>query len=334
MIFRKLVLGSAILAFAVVVFGAFVRLSDAGLGCPDWPGCYGHVSVPQGAEARGLAQLKFPDKPLDNAKAWIEMMHRYLAGTLGLLILAIAVYALLKRGELQQSPALPLFLAGLVILQALLGMWTVTLLLKPVIVSLHLLGGLATLALLCWLVLLQYASPQADNLVSVSKFKFWGWFGLLLLVLQIALGGWVSVNYAGLACGGFPLCNGSWVPEMDFASGFHFLRELGVTAEGAPLSSRALIAIHWTHRLGALIVFCYLAWLVIAMLHTEVLQKYGAVLLVILCLQAALGVGNVLLGMPLAIAVAHNAVAALLLIVMVVLNFKINHVRSKAWRQA
>ncbi|MGH8716848.1 MAG: COX15/CtaA family protein, partial [Burkholderiales bacterium] len=229
--FRKLVLGAAFLAFAVVVFGAFVRLSDAGLGCPDWPGCYGHVAVPQSEEARGLAQLKFPDQPLDNTKAWIEMMHRYLAGTLGLLILAIAVYAWRKRADLQQSPVLPLFLAGLVVLQALLGMWTVTLLLKPAVVSLHLLGGMATLALLCWLALLQYAAPQSVNTGKTGKLKFWGWFGLLLLALQIALGGWVSVNYASLACGGFPLCNGSWVPEMDFASGFHFLRELGMTAE-------------------------------------------------------------------------------------------------------
>ena len=326
--FRKLVLGTAILAFAVVVFGAFVRLSDAGLGCPDWPGCYGHVAVPQSADARGLAQLKFPDKPLDNAKAWIEMMHRYLAGALGLLILAIAVYALRKRGELQQSPVLALFLVGLVILQALLGMWTVTLLLKPVVVSLHLLGGLAILALLCWLALLQYSAPKQVNTWKRSNLKFWSWLGLLLLVLQIALGGWVSVNYAGLACGGFPLCYGSWFPEMDFVSSFHFLRELGMTAEGNPLSSRALTAIHWTHRLGALIVFCYLALLAIAALRIKGLQKYGALLLIILCVQVALGIGNVLLGLPLALAVAHNAAAALLLVAMVVLNFRINKYRE------
>ncbi len=328
MMFRKLVLGTAFLAFAVVVFGAFVRLADAGLGCPDWPGCYGHVAVPQSAEARGIAQLKFPDQPLDNSKAWIEMMHRYLAGTLGLLILAIAVYAWRKRADLQQSPVLPLFLAGLVVLQALLGMWTVTLLLKPAVVSLHLLGGMATLALLCWLALLQYAAPQPVNTGKIRELKFWGWFGLLLLTLQIALGGWVSVNYASLACGGFPLCNGSWVPEMDFASGFHFLRELGMTAEGEPLSRPALTAIHWAHRLGALIVFCYLALFAIAVVRTQGLQKYGALLLIILCVQVVLGIGNVMLSLPLALAVAHNAAAALLLIAMVVLNFKINRIRE------
>ncbi len=326
MMFRKLVLGAAFLAFAVVVFGAFVRLSDAGLGCPDWPGCYGHVAVPQSAEARGLAQLKFPDQPLNNAKAWIEMMHRYLAGTLGLLILAIAVYAWRKRADLQQSPVLPLFLAGLVVLQALLGMWTVTLLLKPAVVSLHLLGGMATLALLCWLALLQYAAPQSVNAGKMRKLNFWGWFGLLLLVLQIALGGWVSVNYASLACSGFPLCNGNWVPVMDFASSFHFLRELGMTAEGEPLSKSALTAIHWAHRLGALIVFCYLALLATAVVRIQGLQRYGALLLVVLCVQVVLGIENVLLSLPLALAVAHNAAAALLLIVVVVLNFKINRI--------
>ncbi|MGH8710792.1 MAG: COX15/CtaA family protein, partial [Burkholderiales bacterium] len=149
-----------------------------------------------------------------------------------------------------------------------------------------------------------------------------------LLALQIALGGWVSVNYASLACGGFPLCNGSWVPEMDFASGFHFLRELGMTAEGEPLSKSALTAIHWAHRLGALIVFCYLALLAIAVVRTRGLQKYGALLLIVLCVQVVLGIGNVLLSLPLALAAAHNAAAALLLIAMVVLNFKINRTRE------
>ncbi|HXZ97411.1 MAG TPA: COX15/CtaA family protein [Burkholderiales bacterium] len=333
MIFRKLVVAAAILAYAVVVFGAFVRLSDAGLGCPDWPGCYGHVAVPQSAEARGLAQLKFPDRPLDNTKAWIEMMHRYLAGTLGLLILANAVYAVRKRAELQQSPALPLFLAGLVVLQALLGMWTVTLLLKPVVVSLHLLGGMATLALLCWLGLLQYA-PQPTKSVKMGALRFCGWLGLVLLVVQIALGGWVSVNYAGLACGGFPLCDGSWVPDMDFASGFQFLGEQGMIAKGGPSSSLGLTAIHWIHRLGALIVLCYLASLVMALQWIKQLQKYGALLLIVLCLQIALGIGNVWLGLPLLLAVAHNAVAALLLVVMVVLNFKLTSFGSDKWRQA
>jgi len=324
MMFRKLVLGAATLAFAVVGFGAFVRLSDAGLGCPDWPGCYGHIAVPQNAEARGLAQLKFPDKPFDDAKAWIEMIHRYLAGMLGLLILGIAVYAWRKRAELRQSPALPLFLAGLVVLQALLGMWTVTLLLKPVAVSLHLLGGMATLALLCWLTLVQYAPPQQVSTDKMRKIKFLGWIGLLLLALQIALGGWVSANYAALACSGFPLCNGSWVPEMDFAQGFHFLRQLGMTAEGGPLSNPALNAIHWMHRLGALIVFCYLALLAIVALRNQGLRKCGALLLVVLCVQVVLGIGNVLLSLPLGLAVAHNAVAALLLIAVVMLNFYIS----------
>jgi cytochrome c oxidase assembly protein subunit 15 len=162
----------------------------------------------------------------------------------------------------------------------------------------------------------------------MRKLKFWSWFGFLLLVLQIALGGWVSANYAALACSDFPLCNGNWVPEMDFARGFHFLRELGMTAEGEPLSKPVLTAIHWAHRLGALIVFCYLALLAIAVVRTQGLQKYGALLLIVLCVQVVLGIGNVLLSLPLALAVAHNAAAALLLIAMVVLNFKINRIRE------
>ncbi|HUL40500.1 MAG TPA: COX15/CtaA family protein [Burkholderiales bacterium] len=322
MMFRKLVLTAAILAYAVVVFGAFVRLSNAGLGCPDWPGCYGRLAVPQSAPARGIAHLEFPNKPLDNAKAWIEMTHRYLAGTLALLIVAIAVYASRKRAELQQSPLLSLLLAGLVALQALLGMWTVTLLLKPVVVSLHLLGGMVTLALLCWLALRQYARPTVYA-VSRDSLKFWGWLGLGLLAVQIALGGWVSANYAALACGGFPLCNGSWLPKMDFSAGFQLVGSEGTTS-GNTLSNLALASINWTHRLGALIVLCYLASLAIAVLRIKRLQKYGVLLLTIVCLQVALGIGNVLLSRPLPLAVAHNAAAALLLVVMVVLNFNLS----------
>ncbi|HYA20413.1 MAG TPA: COX15/CtaA family protein [Burkholderiales bacterium] len=333
MTFRRLILAAAILAYAVVVFGAFVRLSDAGLGCPDWPGCYGQAAVPQSAEARGLAQLKFPDKPLDKTKASIEMTHRYLAGTLGLLIFAIAVYALRKRAEFRQSTMLPMFLAGLVVLQALLGRWTVTLLLKPVVVSLHLLGGMATLALLCWF-LLQQDAPQFGDTAKISALRFWGWLGLLLLVMQIALGGWVSGNYAGLACGGFPLCDGSWVPEMDFAGGFRFLGDQGTIAKDGPLSSAALTAIQWTHRFGALIVLCYLASLAIVLVRVKRLQKYAVLLLAVLFLQIGLGIGNVLLSLPLPLAVAHNAVAALLLVVMVMLNFKLTSFGSQRWHQA
>ncbi len=319
--YRKLILAAACLAYMVVVFGAFVRISDAGLGCPDWPGCYGHVSVPHGEAARGLAELKFPDRPLEVAKAWIEMIHRYLAGTLGLLILAIAITAWRRHAELRQSPVLPMLLVGLVIFQALLGMWTVTLLLKPAVVSLHLVGGMTTLALLSWLALRQYASPLTDKRLE-RKLGVWAWLGLALLALQIALGGWVSTNYAALACTDFPLCHGMFMPKMDFVNAFHFFRELGMTAQGEPLSIAALNAIHWTHRLGALVVFGYLAMLALGAIKIR-LRAYGVLLLVALGLQVGLGIANVLLSLPLAVAVAHNAVAALLLVTMVMLNFEL-----------
>ncbi|HVS27439.1 MAG TPA: COX15/CtaA family protein [Burkholderiales bacterium] len=320
--YRKLVLTAACLGYLVVVFGAFVRLSDAGLGCPDWPGCYGHVTVPQSEAVLGSAQLEFPNRPLDNTKAWIEMIHRYLAGTLGLLISAIAIYAWRKRFELRQSPALPLFLLGLVIVQALLGMWTVTLLLKPAVVSLHLLGGMATLAPLCWLARRQYGPTVADAAMA-KKFNVWAWLGLVLLALQIALGGWVSANYAALACTDFPLCHGKLVPEMDFANAFHFFRELGMTAQGEPLSNTALNAIHWMHRLGAAVVFAYLGLLALGAIAVRSLRAHGMLLLVVLILQVALGIANVVFSLPLPLAVGHNAVAALLLVTVVVLNFKI-----------
>ncbi|MGH8750276.1 MAG: COX15/CtaA family protein, partial [Burkholderiales bacterium] len=281
---------------------------------------YGHVSVPQGETARGLAQLKFPDKPLDSAKAWIEMIHRYLAGILGLLILAIAIMAWRQRAR--QSAALPLFLLGVVIVQALLGMWTVTLLLKPAVVALHLLGGMATLALLCWLTLRQYGLPLADR-AAAKNLGVWARLGLVLLILQIALGGWVSTNYAALACADFPWCHGQLIPEMDFANAFHFFRALGVTAQGEPLSNAALNAIHWTHRAGALLVFIYLAPLACLAIAARALRGYGALLLALLCLQLSLGIANVLFSLPLPLAVAHNAVAALLLLALVMLNFKL-----------
>ena len=326
--YRKLVLAAACLTYLVVVYGAFVRLSDAGLSCPDWPGCYGQVAVPQSAAVLGTAQLKFPNRPLDGTKAWIEMIHRYLAGTLGLLILAIAIYAWRRRFELRQSPALPLFLLGLIIAQALLGRWTVTLLLKPAVVLLHLLGGMATLALLCWLAGRQYEPPLADT-ARAKKFGIWAALGLVLLALQIALGGWVSANYAALACTDFPLCHGKLMPEMDFANAFHFFRELGMTSQGDPLSNTALNAIHWIHRIGALVVFAYLGWFALGAITDRVLRAYGVLLLVVLILQVAVGIANVVFSLPLPLAVGHNAGAALLLITVVVLNFKIQSAGSK-----
>ncbi|MCX7628487.1 MAG: COX15/CtaA family protein [Methylophilaceae bacterium] len=312
----RLALVAACLAFCVVVLGAYVRLSDAGLSCPDWPGCYGHLMVPH-SEA---AQAAFPDKPLDPHKAWKEMAHRYLAGTLGLLILVICITAWLGRGRLAGSPLLPSLLLVLVVFQAALGMWTVTLLLKPVIVTLHLLGGMATLGVLVWLV----ARCQPFELHPVSRSLRIGVpAGLLLLVCQIALGGWTSSNYAALACADFPTCQGQWWPEMDFVNGFHLVRELGVGADGSPLPLAALSAIHMVHRLGALVILLYLGWLASALLKVSGMRPWGWILLGLLLVQIGLGIGNVLLGLPLPLAVAHNAGAALLLSALVVIHSKI-----------
>ena len=297
----------------VVVLGAYVRLSDAGLGCPDWPGCYGHIGVPQ----HEAAQQAFPDKPLEIHKAWKEMAHRYFAGTLGLLIAAIFFTAWRGRGQLNTKPTLPSVLVLLVMFQAALGMWTVTLLLKPVIVSLHLLGGMATLGLLTWL-----ASKRLPS-VSANAMRPWALLALVVLACQIALGGWTSTNYAALACPDFPMCQSAWLPNTDFSHAFHLLRELGQNADGSQLSLEALTAIHLLHRLGALITFLYLGWFGSKLLKISGLAVWGRLLLTTLLVQIGLGISNVLLGLPLVIAVAHNAGAAVLLMTLVVVNCKL-----------
>lgn len=323
--YRKLVFFTAAFTFVVVVVGAFVRLTDAGLGCPDWPGCYGQPTPAHAAQdiAKAVAEQGGTHGPVSVQKAWHEMGHRYLAGTLGLLILLITVMAWFKRRE--QSPWLASVLLLLVVVQAALGMWTVTLLLKPVIVTLHLLGGMATLALLTWLALRQLAWRD----VRAARLRPWAALGLLLLVAQIALGGWVSTNYAALACIDLPTCHGEWLPKMDFRHGFQLLRELGHTAAGDKLSYDALTAIHWTHRVGAVVVTLYLAVLAAMAWGAPALRAIAAALGALLALQVSLGLANILTGLKLAVAVGHNAGAALLLVTLVVLNFALFHRSSR-----
>ncbi|HET7596087.1 MAG TPA: COX15/CtaA family protein [Burkholderiales bacterium] len=319
--FRRLAYFTAGFALFVIVVGAYVRLEDAGLGCPDWPGCYGQlVGVPDQAHEIERAGAAF-QKTVDVGRARKEMFHRYIAGTLGLLIAAIAVMSWRGRARLHQSPLLASALVLLVVFQAALGMWTVTLLLKPAIVTLHLLGGMTTLALLTWLARRQSAAPGRAVGAAALRLRGWAVLALAIVFVQIALGGWVSANYAALACIDFPTCGGEWLPAMDFRHAFHLVRELGVTAAGAPLSHQALIAIQWTHRLGALITFVVVGTLALAALRVPPLRRYGCALLALLFAQIALGIANVLLRLPLAVAVTHNGVAAVLLGTLVMLNF-------------
>ncbi|HJW04200.1 MAG TPA: COX15/CtaA family protein [Azospira sp.] len=305
---RSLLLAGPLLAFAIIVLGAYVRLSDAGLSCPDWPGCYGQLVVPMEPQAQQQAAQAFPERPLHPGKAWKEMLHRYLAGSLGLLIVALALLAWRREVRQRHSPWPATALLALIVGQALLGMWTVTLLLRPLVVTAHLLGGMATLTLLLWLRWRHYAAAPTPSGMAPGL----GRLLLFMLALQIALGGWVSSNYAAPACFDLPRCQGQWWPAMDFAQGFTLHRELGMTGNGQLLSLEALTAIHWSHRLGALAV-TLLALGLAYRLRRRGRQRQALGLLAALGLQLGLGLGNVLLGWPLGLAVAHNAGAALLL---------------------
>ena len=310
---------SVLLALTVIVLGAYTRLSDAGLGCPDWPGCYGHLSVPD-----KVTDATF-QRPLETAKAWKEMIHRYVAGTLGILILVILIFVARKQTRYRQTIVVPLLLLGTVIFQALLGMWTVTLLLSPIIVTAHLLGGLTTLSLLWWLYLNQKPIHNELALNVTSGLKLMAFIGLLLVIAQIFLGGWTSSNYAALACGtDFPQCSGRWWPAMDFSNAFDIGHEQGTNYEYGVLDSPARTAIQVAHRIGALILFTYFtifSWILIK--KGNGLRFLGAVLILVLLLQVSLGIMNVMLGLPLLIAVSHNLGAALLLLTVIAINHRV-----------
>lgn len=329
-LFRRISLIATILALCVVVLGAYVRLSDAGLGCPDWPGCYGTLTVPESQSAIAHAQSAFPDKPVVAHKAWKEMAHRYVAGTLGLLVLSLCVLGWHAKRYISVSPWLPSLLVLVISFQAMLGMWTVTLLLKPVIVSAHLMGGMTTLALLTW-ISHRHLGTYCARIVDYANLRIWIRGALLVIFIQIFLGGWTSSNYAALACTDFPTCHGEWLPAMDFGTAFHFVRELGQTASGQPLELSAFTAIQWTHRLGALITFLYLGGLGLRLLKNERLKSFGAILLALLLVQVSLGIGNLILHLPLVLAVGHNMGAALLLITIVVINSKITELSKGSY---
>jgi len=324
MLHPRLALFATLLAFAVVLLGAYVRLSDAGLGCPDWPGCYGAALVPSEAAQVASANLAFPQRPLDASKAWKEMLHRYLASSLGLVIVLLAIIAWRKRRQRPQPTRLAALLLLLVIVQGLLGMWTVTLLVKPVVVTLHLLGGISTVALL-WLLTLRLTWPDTGmrretepqwlrHLVSVA---------VMILAVQIALGGWTSSNYAAIACSDFPTCvQGRWWPEVDFREAFILWRGTTINYEYGVLDSAARATIHITHRIGAALTLFSIGLLCITLLQRgsgHVTRRLAWLLATLLLLQITLGIGNVLGHLPLAVAVAHNGTAALLMVVLVTL---------------
>ncbi len=324
----RLALFATLLAAVVVLLGAYTRLTHAGLGCPDWPGCYGFIGVPMSEHKQALAEARFPEAPVEVEKGWNEMVHRYFAGSLGLVILGLAVQALRRRGEPGQPLKLSLLLLGVVVLQAAFGMWTVTLKLWPQVVTAHLLGGFTTLALL-WLLTLRLSGACPLLPVISTRLRALAALALALVVGQIALGGWVSSNYAAVACVDLPTCHGQWWPAMDFANGFHLTQHIGPNYLGGQLDSDARTAIHMSHRLGALLVtlvLLLLAW----RLRAAGQGRLAAVLLVALGIQISLGISNVLLHLPLAVAVAHNAGGASLLLVLVLINYRLRGVAAVA----
>ncbi len=320
MLYSKCARLATVLALLVILLGAYTRLSDAGLGCPDWPGCYGKLVLPHNTAALKQAQKTFPATPIEPHKAWAEMVHRYFAGSLGLLIVVLAVWGSLRRTKgLNQPLITPWLLVGLVIFQAALGMWTVTLKLLPDVVTAHLLGGMCIAALLYWLSL-STRSTTSISATALRSTRPWIILGLIITALQIFLGAWTSTNYAALACVHFPLCNGSLFPQAEWGKAFNFLSPIGPNYEGGQLTMLARTAIQMSHRYGAFISFFYLGSLSLCMLiqkKLRPLRRIGLTVLLLLLLQIILGVLNVELRLPIPTAVIHNGVAALLLLTMV-----------------
>ena len=328
--YRKLVWVCVFITFDLIIFGAFTRLTDSGLGCPDWPGCYGAANPFLAHEKIVAAEALMPTGPVTVFKAWIEMIHRYLAMTIGLLTLALMAqgwYRWLKTRAVEYAPAWPTGAFLLVCLQGAFGAWTVTLKLQPVIVTTHLLLGMSLLAYLVWFGGRQNHLNAPRTLVSASppamrNIRLLAGVAAALLLVQLALGGWTSTNYATLACTDFPLCGGKAIPDMDFEHGFTLWRELGKTAAGHYLPFSALTAIHWVHRNFGFIVALvagYAAWR--AWDH-DVLHKTARNIALVLGAQILTGVATIYLSFPLTIAVLHNAGAAALALLLTMLNYK------------
>jgi cytochrome c oxidase assembly protein subunit 15 len=321
--FRKLLFFALFLTFDLIMFGTFVRVTDAGLGCPDWPGCYGKVTPLGAIETIRAEAAARPHGPVTEFKAWVEMLHRYVAAGLGLIVIALAVMATrLARRAPGAAPgvALAWFTLAWIILQGIFGAWTVTLKLKPLVVTAHLLGGMILFGLL----LAQATRVAGHPPVAREAGRYVGWatLALAMLFVQIALGGWVSTNYATLACRDFPTCQGAWWPTMDFEAGFELWRRLGVSGDGQALPFAALTAIHYAHRLFAYAVFAVVGGVAWRIRRVGGLERIGAGLLAVLALQLATGLTNIFLDWPLAAAVLHTGGAAALLGLLLMLNFR------------
>ncbi len=328
MILIRLVRVSLVLTLVVIMLGAYTRLSDAGLGCPDWPGCYGHLSVPHHEDDLARANLNFPERAVEHEKAWLEMIHRYFAGSLGILIFVIAV--IVSRSE-RVNAFIPITLCLLVIGQALLGMWTVTLKLMPVIVMLHLLGGFTLLALQA----VFYCQLKAQGSIyfppSTSKVRLFSLFAFIVVFLQVLLGGWTSSNYAALMCTTLPICEGDWVSYLSWKEAFSFWQTGFETYEFGVLEYPARMTIHVSHRIGAivtaLVVASYCAMLIKQDSHY--LRASGIWIGFVLVCQIMLGVSNVLFQLPIYVAVAHNLGAAIMLSLICVSQFYLWQGKSK-----
>ena len=361
--FHRIAWAAVALALCVIVFGAFVRLSHAGLSCPDWPTCYGRATWPK-AVGDVADHAASSIRAFDGNRAWREQVHRHLAATLGVLVLVLALLAARRRprgaaqvvgAALLVGIAIPMYMHGehalasvlaiageavllgaawrwsnsdlsrvavltlaTIIFQALLGMWTVTWLLKPIVVMGHLLGGMTTLGLLAWMA--WRATDLPLRVVDADTLRAWLRGGLIVLAVQIALGGWTSANYAALACGiEFPKCLGQWWPPHDFREALVLWRGIGVDYEGGVLDAPARAAIQMMHRIFAIAVLAYMAVLVVKLLRVPGMRGWGMLLGLLTLTQLSLGIANVLLGLPLKVAVMHNGGAALLLLVLVTL---------------
>lgn len=329
-VIKRLLLIAMVLAFFVIALGAFTRLVHAGLGCPDWPTCYGHLWVPDSHEEIAIANQRFADTPVETDKTWPEQLHRILASSLGLLIIIInALFYISKAGKtLSMGRKHAFFILVVVIVQGLFGMWTVTLKLWPQVVTLHLLGGFTTLTLL-WLLYLRLAAKpwqfDSQSLQKITGLKALATAALIALIMQISLGGWTTSNYAAVACPDLPLCQQQWLPAMDFKQGFNVLQKVGPNYLGGQLDNASRVAIHISHRLGALLVSLLLISLLFVVFkhgREKNLLSHAYSLTAILIAQISLGFANILLHFPVSIAVMHNVTAAILLLGLVSFRYR------------